>query len=293
MSATAPCKGTAEKESPPCIQCRYDTKNPGVETEASCARHTATWRRHKRLLAGTATADDMTLTRNLVALDDARIRANRVECARIRAKIRKVVKMERASRVECARAITTCARIRAKIRHNTMLLLLLTPIELRALAKDHGIPCSDDLATDLAAHLDIAASRDDLPPLHAKVTAGPETTWVEYQEQHSEQANGLVGLLQAYFEYGEEYAFFNEMAKKSTARQGHPSPPGPSMVKEPATCAGTVAAVGFPKHQSGNDRARSDDDDDDSKSGEVANAHVVADDSNDSDDDSDLYWGKC
>ena len=95
MSATAPCKGTAEKESPPCIQCRYDTKNPGVETEASCARHTATWRRHKRLLAGTATADDMTLTRNLVALDDARIRANRVECARIRAKIRKVESAQR------------------------------------------------------------------------------------------------------------------------------------------------------------------------------------------------------
>ena len=95
MSATAPCKGTAEKESPPCIQCRYDTKNPGVETEASCARHTATWRRHKRLLAGTATADDMTLTRNLVALDDARIRANRVECARTRAKIRKVESAQR------------------------------------------------------------------------------------------------------------------------------------------------------------------------------------------------------
>ena len=95
MSATSPCKGTAEKESPPCIQCRYDTKNPGVETEASCARHTATWRRHKRLLAGTATADDMTLTRNLVALDDARIRANRVECARIRAKIRKVESAQR------------------------------------------------------------------------------------------------------------------------------------------------------------------------------------------------------
>ena len=68
MSATAPCKGTAEKESPPCFQCRYDTKNPGVETEASCGRHTETWRRHKRLFAGTATADDMTFTRNLIAV---------------------------------------------------------------------------------------------------------------------------------------------------------------------------------------------------------------------------------
>jgi len=37
----------------------------------------------------------MTLTRNLVALDDARIRANRVECARIRAKIRKVESAQR------------------------------------------------------------------------------------------------------------------------------------------------------------------------------------------------------
>ena len=116
MSATAPCKGTAEKESPPCIQCRYDTKNPGVETEASCARHTATWRRHKRLLAGTATADDMTLTRNLVALDDARIRANRVEYATIRAKIRKVECAKRQVDGLAASNRVECATIRAEIR---------------------------------------------------------------------------------------------------------------------------------------------------------------------------------
>jgi hypothetical protein len=211
-------------------------------------------------------------------LDDARIRANRVECARIRAKIRKAVKMERASRVECAasrvecaRAITTCAKIRAKIRHNNMLLLLLTPIELRALAKDHGIPCSDDHATDLAAHLDIAASRDDLPPLHAKVTAGPETTWVEYQEQHSEQANGLVGLLQAYFEYGEEYAIFNEMAEKTAAavaEEARMEAQRQGGALDPAVLAAAAAAA-------------------------AAASSTTTRAAHDSDDDSDLYWGKC
>ena len=60
--------------------------------------------------------------------------------------------------------------------HNTKLLVLLERSELRDLAKDHGIVYSKDLVTDLAAKLNIAASRDGMPPLHGKVTAGPETS---------------------------------------------------------------------------------------------------------------------
>ena len=38
MSAAASCRGAAEKESPPCLQCRSDTQNPGVETDLAAAK---------------------------------------------------------------------------------------------------------------------------------------------------------------------------------------------------------------------------------------------------------------
>ena len=100
-------------------------------------------------------------------------------------------------------------------RHNTKLLVLLKRSELRALATDHGMLYSEDLVTDLAANLNTAASRFGLLALHPKVTAGPQTTWLEYQQRHSKQANGLVDLLQAYFEYGEEYALWEELGKNA------------------------------------------------------------------------------
>ena len=88
----------------------------GVETD------TARWRRHKRLFAGTATVDDITLTRNLVALgranfkeECAKIRklcsASKVECAKIRKLHSASMKLHSASRAECARIRARLAEV--------------------------------------------------------------------------------------------------------------------------------------------------------------------------------------
>ena len=130
------------------IQCRSDTPNPGVETEASCGRHTETWRRHKRLLAGTATADDMTFTRNLIAVERAveRARTHKLNSASrvdkifisapkgsigLDAKVAKKLLRGRGTHSAAAKAAAIAdEEEEERIRHNTKLLRVLARKEL-------------------------------------------------------------------------------------------------------------------------------------------------------------------
>ena len=153
------------------IQCRSDTPNPGVETEASCGRHTATWRRHKRLLAGTATADDMTFTRNLIVVERA------VERARIHKLNESLLSLpaksaESVGKDDVAAARRTGQKKRTReevevekdevegeeekkerIRHNTNLLRVLARKELMDLARLNG-----DLARNTATNTHVIAA---------------------------------------------------------------------------------------------------------------------------------------
>jgi len=179
MSAAASCRGAAEKESPPCLQCRSDTPNPGVETEASCGRHTETSLRHKRLLAGTATADDMTFTRNLIVVERA------VERARIHKLNESLLSLpaksaESAGKDDVAAARRTGQKKRTReevevekdevegeeekkerIRHNTNLLRVLARKELMDLARLNSVSPTESKALiveALACVLDIRAA---------------------------------------------------------------------------------------------------------------------------------------
>ena len=241
MSAAASCRGAAEKESPPCLQCRSDTQNPGVETEASCGRHTATWHRHKRLLAGTATADDMTFTRNLIAVERA------VERARIHKLNESLLSLpaksaESAGKDDVAAARRTGQKKRTReevevekdevegeeekkerIRHNTNLLRVLARKELMDLARLNSVSPTESnalIVEALACVLDIRAAhvlgKAAFWDTSSEPT-GPTLLWPQFKEKYKDEADSIIELLQSFYDYALD-AFAGDIARNSATK---------------------------------------------------------------------------
>jgi hypothetical protein len=243
MSAAASCRGAAEKESPPCLQCPSDTQNPGVETEATCGGHTETWRRHKRLLAGTATADDMTFTRNLIVVERA------VERARIHKLNESLLSLpaksaESAGKDDVAAARRTGQKKRTReevevekdevegeeekkerIRHNTNLLRVLARKELMDLARLNSVSPTESKALiveALACVLDIRAAHVLGKAVFWDTSSeptGPTLLWHQFKEKYKDEADSIIELLQSFYDYAFD-AFAGDLAR-NTATNTH------------------------------------------------------------------------